>query len=389
MGNDSDHGGTITGTELEDVSRFNTFRTMERLSTDGAEISFRGAGDISDRTFIIPAVVGVEEVVSFLIRTSDHIVALGDRVIDDLDDLSLGSDRGTKTGHHAGPAVYATLASKGYFPEEMLMTLNQGGTKLPSHCDMTKTPGIDFTGGSLGQGISAAVGIALGQKIKHQDTNTFAVVGDGESQEGEVWEAAETAAQWKLDNLIAFTDFNRLQLDGPTEDIVNMGIVEDKVIKNHFAAEYIFHKYKDDKTCGIIEEDTGFGIEKIAEPKGVICGIIPTTNPTSTAIFKSLISLKTRNAIIFSPHPRAKRCTCDAARVVRDAAVAAGAPQDIIAFIEEPSMEKTDYLMDTDGTACAFIAVADHIVQISEDRTRIFLQCGDVFRLRHADGDNT
>jgi len=104
-----------------------------------------------------------------------------------------------------------------------------------------------------------------------------------------------------------------------------MGIVEDKVIKNHFAAEYIFHKYKDDKTCGIIEEDTGFGIEKIAEPKGVICGIIPTTNPTSTAIFKSLISLKTRNAIIFSPHPRAKRCTCDAARVVRDAAVAAGA----------------------------------------------------------------
>ena len=124
-----------------------------------------------------------------------------------------------------------------------------------------------------------------------------------------------------------------------------MGIVEDKVIKNHFAAEYIFHKYKDEKTCGIIEEDTGFGIEKIAEPKGVICGIIPTTNPTSTAIFKSLIALKTRNAIIFSPHPRAKKCTCDAARIVRDAAVRAGAPEDIIAWIEEPSMEKTNYLM--------------------------------------------
>lgn len=124
-----------------------------------------------------------------------------------------------------------------------------------------------------------------------------------------------------------------------------MGIVEDKVIKNHFAAEYIYNKYKDDKTCGIIEEDKAFGIEKIAEPKGVICGIIPTTNPTSTAIFKALISLKTRNAIIFSPHPRAKKCTCDAARIVRDAAVAAGAPEDIIAWIDEPTMEKTDYLM--------------------------------------------
>ena len=124
-----------------------------------------------------------------------------------------------------------------------------------------------------------------------------------------------------------------------------MGISEDKVIKNHFAAEYIFHKYKDDKTCGIIEDDMGFGIKKIAEPKGVICGIIPTTNPTSTAIFKSLIALKTRNAIIFSPHPRAKKCTCDAARIVLEAAVKAGAPEDIIAFIEEPTMEKTDYLM--------------------------------------------
>ncbi len=124
-----------------------------------------------------------------------------------------------------------------------------------------------------------------------------------------------------------------------------MGIVEDKVIKNHFAAEYIFHKFKDDKTCGVLENDQAFGIKKIAEPIGVVCGIIPTTNPTSTAIFKSLISLKTRNAIIFSPHPRAKKCTCDAARVIRDAAVAAGAPEDIIGWIEEPSLEKTDYLM--------------------------------------------
>ena len=137
----------------------------------------------------------------------------------------------------------------------------------------------------------------------------------------------------------------RINLAQDAVEETGMGIIEDKVIKNHFAAEYIFHKYKDDKTCGIIEDDPGFGIKKIAEPKGVICGIIPTTNPTSTAIFKSLIALKTRNAIIFSPHPRAKKCTCDAARIVLEAAVAAGAPEDIIGWIEEPTMEKTNYLM--------------------------------------------
>jgi len=135
-------------------------------------------------------------------------------------------DRFVCSKGHAGPAVYATLASKGYFPVEQLMTLNQGGTKLPSHCDMTKTPGVDFTGGSLGQGFSAAVGIALGQKIKKMDARTFAVIGDGESQEGEIWEAAETAAQWRLDNLIAFTDFNRQQLDGMTEDIISMDNID-------------------------------------------------------------------------------------------------------------------------------------------------------------------
>lgn len=124
-----------------------------------------------------------------------------------------------------------------------------------------------------------------------------------------------------------------------------MGIIEDKVIKNHFAAEYIYNKYKDDKTCDIIEEDIGFGIKKIAESKGVICAIIPTTNPTSTAIFKALIALKTRNAIIFSPHPRAKKCTVDAARIVLEAAVKAGAPENIVGWIDEPTLEKTDYLM--------------------------------------------
>ncbi|MDO6497392.1 bifunctional acetaldehyde-CoA/alcohol dehydrogenase [Photobacterium sanguinicancri] len=127
-----------------------------------------------------------------------------------------------------------------------------------------------------------------------------------------------------------------------------MGIVEDKVIKNHFASEFIYNKYKDEKTCGVLEENKEFGTMTIAEPVGIICGIVPTTNPTSTAIFKSLISLKTRNAIIFSPHPRAKNSTNDAAKLVLDAAVAAGAPKDIIGWIDQPSVELSNALMKHD-----------------------------------------
>ncbi len=124
-----------------------------------------------------------------------------------------------------------------------------------------------------------------------------------------------------------------------------MGVVEDKVIKNHYASEYIYNTYKDTKTCGVLEEDNGFGIKKVAEPIGVIGAVIPTTNPTSTAIFKALISLKTRNGIIFSPHPRAKKCTIEAAKVVLEAAVKAGAPEGIIDWIDEPSIEGTNVLM--------------------------------------------
>ncbi|PKG73750.1 bifunctional acetaldehyde-CoA/alcohol dehydrogenase [Shewanella sp. GutCb] len=124
-----------------------------------------------------------------------------------------------------------------------------------------------------------------------------------------------------------------------------MGVLEDKVIKNHFASEYIYNKYKDEKTCGIISEDPTFGTITIAEPVGIICGIVPTTNPTSTAIFKALISLKTRNGIIFSPHPRAKQSTTTAARIVLEAAVAAGAPNDIIGWIDEPSVALSNQLM--------------------------------------------
>ena len=124
-----------------------------------------------------------------------------------------------------------------------------------------------------------------------------------------------------------------------------MGVVEDKVIKNHFASESIYNKYKDEKTCGVLEEDKSFGMQKIAEPVGLLAGIVPTTNPTSTAIFKALLALKTRNGIIFSPHPRAKGCTIAAAKVVLEAAVAAGAPADIIGWIDEPTVPLSQALM--------------------------------------------
>ncbi|MBT1445525.1 bifunctional acetaldehyde-CoA/alcohol dehydrogenase [Shewanella sp. JM162201] len=137
----------------------------------------------------------------------------------------------------------------------------------------------------------------------------------------------------------------RIKLAKMAAEETRMGVVEDKVIKNHFASEYIYNKYKDEKTCGILAEDTTFGTITIAEPVGIICGIVPTTNPTSTAIFKALISLKTRNGIIFSPHPRAKKSTTTAARIVLDAAIAAGAPSDIIGWIDEPSVALSNQLM--------------------------------------------
>ena len=137
----------------------------------------------------------------------------------------------------------------------------------------------------------------------------------------------------------------RIPLAKMTVEETGMGIVEDKVIKNNYAAEYIYNAYKDTKTCGVLEEDKAFGIKKIADPIGVIGAVIPTTNPTSTAIFKTLIALKTRNAIIISPHPRAKNSTIAAAKIVLDAAVKAGAPEGIIEWIDVPSLEMTNMLM--------------------------------------------
>ena len=145
----------------------------------------------------------------------------------------------------------------------------------------------------------------------------------------------------------------RIPLAKMAVEETGMGVVEDKIIKNHYAAEYIYNVYKDAKTCGVIEEDKAYGIKKVAEPLGLIAAVIPTTNPTSTAIFKCLIALKTRNAIIISPHPRAKKCTIAAAKVVLDAAVKADAPEGIIGWIDVPSLDLTNEVMRSSDTILA------------------------------------
>ena len=139
-----------------------------------------------------------------------------------------GRDRLVCSKGHAGPAVYATLANRGYFDRAELLTLNQGGTNLPSHCDMNRTPGIDMTTGSLGQGSSSAMGIACANRLKGYDNYTYLILGDGEIEEGQVWEAAMFAAHYKLDNLCIIADINGLQIDGRTKDVMNTEPVDEK-----------------------------------------------------------------------------------------------------------------------------------------------------------------
>ena len=145
----------------------------------------------------------------------------------------------------------------------------------------------------------------------------------------------------------------RIPLAKMAVEETGMGVIEDKIIKNHYASEYIYNKYRNEKTCGVVEEDSAYGIKKVLEPIGLIGAVIPTTNPTSTAIFKTLIALKTRNGIIISPHPRAKNSTITAAKIVLEAAVAAGAPEDIISWIDVPSLELTNHLMHSVDTILA------------------------------------
>ena len=162
-----------------------------------------------------------------------------------------------------------------------------------------------------------------------------------QEQVDRIFKAAATAA-----------DKARIPLARMAVEDTGMGVLEDKIIKNHFASEYIYNKHKNAKTCGIISEDKENGIKTVAEPLGILAGIIPTTNPTSTAIFKALLALKTRNGIVFSPHPRATNCTIEAAKIVLEAAVKAGAPKDIIGWIDVPSMELSDALLHHEHISC-------------------------------------
>jgi transketolase len=139
-----------------------------------------------------------------------------------------GRDRFVMSKGHAGPAVYAVLADRGYFPTDELLTLNNPNTNLPSHCDMLRTPGIDMTAGSLGQGLSCAVGMAKASKIKGDGATIYAMVGDGESEEGQIWEASMLASQLKLDNLIVFLDYNKLQIDGPVSAVNDIAPADEK-----------------------------------------------------------------------------------------------------------------------------------------------------------------
>ncbi|MBR6040459.1 MAG: transketolase [Clostridia bacterium] len=148
--------------------------------------------------------------------------------IDPKDPKMAGRDRFICSKGHAGPAVYATLANRGYFDKKELLTLNQGGTNLPSHCDMNRTVGIDMTTGSLGQGFSCAVGVALGSKLEGDGAIIYTLIGDGETQEGQIWEAAMFAAAKHLDNLIAFTDYNKLQIDGTVEEVNGIAPLDEK-----------------------------------------------------------------------------------------------------------------------------------------------------------------
>ena len=193
------------------------------------------------------------------------------------------------------------------------------------------------------------------EEVDYMSTKEYPIVESVESFEAAL--ARVKAAQKKFSTytqeqvdaifLAAATAANRarLPLAKMAVEETGMGVAEDKVIKNHFASEYIYNAYRDVKTCGVIEEDKVYGVQRIAEPIGVIGAVIPTTNPTSTAIFKALVCLKTRNGIIISPHPRAKKSTIEAARIVLEAAVKAGAPEDIIAWIDVPSLELTNMLM--------------------------------------------
>lgn len=213
-----------------------------------------------------------------------------------------GRDRFIMSKGHAGPALYAVLADKGYFDVAELDTLNKPGTNLPSHCDMLRTKGVDMTAGSLGQGISCAVGMAKASKIRKDNAYIYCMVGDGESQEGEVWEAAMSAAHFKLNNLIAFTDYNKLQIDGSVQEIVGIAPLDKKweafgwnvinVVNGHDVAEVAdavekAKKITDKPTMIILNTVKGKGISFV-EAMGVKNHNMPVTEEQRLQALKEL-----------------------------------------------------------------------------------------------------
>lgn len=192
--------------ELQEAARNVRINTLK-------SIGHLGVGHVGGAMSIV-------EVLTYLYYAEMHIDPENPRMAD--------RDRLVLSKGHAGPALYSVLALKGFFPEDWLYTLNKGGTKLPSHCDRNLTPGIDMTTGSLGQGLSAALGIAMANRIDGKSNFVYAIIGDGESQEGQNWEAGMAAAQFKAGNLIAFTDYNKMQIDGTTWEIMDIDNLEAK-----------------------------------------------------------------------------------------------------------------------------------------------------------------
>jgi transketolase len=191
----------VTETELRNLKR----KAIEIRRLTLEEIAHLGIGHLGGSMSVV-----------------EILVYLYDRVLNvyPADPHSNGRDKFVMSKGHAGPALYAVLADMGFFPKEWLMTLNEGGTNLPSHCDMNRTPGIDMTTGSLGQGLSAAVGIALGHRIQELPGRVFALLSDGDINEGQTWEAAMSAAMFGIGSLVAFIDYNKMQIDGVADDIM-------------------------------------------------------------------------------------------------------------------------------------------------------------------------
>ena len=183
---------------------------------------------------------GCMSVVEILVYLYSHIMR-----IDPKNPGDSKRDKFVMSKGHAGPALYAVLADLGFFPEEWLLTLNNGGTRLPSHCDMNRTPGIDMSTGSLGQGLSVAVGMAIGHRIRNFTGRVFALISDGDLNEGQTWEAAMAASMYHLDSLVAFTDRNKMQIDGPTDSVMKVDRLVDRWTSfGWFAQEADGHDFK-------------------------------------------------------------------------------------------------------------------------------------------------